>query len=221
MEHSEGSPCAGKREWKATIYLEQKKFDLAVREAKSAWETCKKSHADAPVYNRDFYAYIRAMTGNSSQAEEVAKGLKRDIEPTDLLGMQRYWWALGAIELAKGDPASAVTCLEKSLEGASNRVTPSRVLLAKAQLELDGRGEAVGALERMLSSYDVPMLHDPISSVKAHYLLGLAYEKSGWKDKAIQQYQEFLEIWKDADPGMAEIGDAHLCLARLKGAAEK
>ena len=52
--------------------------------------------------------------------------------------------------------------------------------------------------------------------MKAHYLLGVAYEKSGWNKKAIEQYEEFLEIWKDADPGIPEVEDAKERLANLK-----
>jgi hypothetical protein len=52
--------------------------------------------------------------------------------------------------------------------------------------------------------------------VKGYYWLGLAYEKSGWTNKAIQQYEEFLDIWKDADPGIEEIQDAKDHLARLR-----
>jgi hypothetical protein len=55
--------------------------------------------------------------------------------------------------------------------------------------------------------------------VKAHYLLGLAYEKSGWSSKAIEKYQKFLEIWKDADPGIPEVEDARERVARLKSEA--
>jgi hypothetical protein len=55
--------------------------------------------------------------------------------------------------------------------------------------------------------------------VKAHYLLGLAYEKSGWVKKAIEQYETFLEIWKDADPGIREVEDAKGRLAKLKNEA--
>jgi hypothetical protein len=46
--------------------------------------------------------------------------------------------------------------------------------------------------------------------------LGLAYEKSGWKAKAIEQYEEFLDIWKNADPGIPEVEDAKERLAKLK-----
>jgi hypothetical protein len=50
-------------------------------------------------------------------------------------------------------------------------------------------------------------------------MLGIAYEQSGWTGKAIEQYEEFLDIWKDADPGIAEVEDARERLARLKDAA--
>jgi hypothetical protein len=55
--------------------------------------------------------------------------------------------------------------------------------------------------------------------VKVHYFLGLAYEQSGWTKKAVEHYEEFLDIWKDADPGITEIEDARQRLARLKGRA--
>jgi hypothetical protein len=49
--------------------------------------------------------------------------------------------------------------------------------------------------------------------------LGLAYEKSGWHSKALDKYEEFLEIWKDADPGIPEVEDARERVARLKSKA--
>lgn len=55
--------------------------------------------------------------------------------------------------------------------------------------------------------------------MKAHYLLGVAYEKSGWNNKAIEQYEEFLDIWEDSDPGIREIEDARRRLVRLKSGA--
>jgi hypothetical protein len=43
-----------------------------------------------------------------------------------------------------------------------------------------------------------------------------AYEKSGWNNKAVEQYEGFLEIWKDADPGISEVEDARDRLTRLR-----
>ncbi len=45
-------------------------------------------------------------------------------------------------------------------------------------------------------------------SVKANYYLAQAYEKSGWTTKASEQYQEFLEIWGEADEGIESVLDA-------------
>jgi cytochrome c-type biogenesis protein CcmH/NrfG len=52
--------------------------------------------------------------------------------------------------------------------------------------------------------------------VKAYYYLGIAYEKTGRNDDAIKPYEEFLDIWKSADPGIAEVIDARNRLAKLK-----
>ena len=90
--------------------------------------------------------------------------------------------------------------------------------LAKIYLDGGKLGEAVAEYERLLATYSRIRACMPIESVKAHYYLGQAYERSGWDTKAAEQYEEFLEAWKDADPGIAEIEDARTRLVHLRGA---
>ena len=40
--------------------------------------------------------------------------------------------------------------------------------------------------------------------------------QKNWKGKAIEHYEKFLSLWKDADPGIAEVEDARGRLAGLK-----
>ena len=51
---------------------------------------------------------------------------------------------------------------------------------------------------------------------RSFYELGMIYEQKGWKGKAIEQYEKFLELWKNADPGLPEVEDAKARLAELK-----
>ena len=44
--------------------------------------------------------------------------------------------------------------------------------------------------------------------------MGKIYEQKGYKAKAIEHYEKFLDLWKDADPGITEVDYAKM---RLKG----
>ena len=95
--------------------------------------------------------------------------------------------------------------LSAFIKGATNNAVFARHLtLGRAYLEANKLGEAVGELEKLQESYlDADRLS--IWGVQVGYYLGLAYEKSGWTQKAIAQYEDFLDIMKNGDKGIQEI----------------
>jgi len=51
---------------------------------------------------------------------------------------------------------------------------------------------------------------------KSFYMLGKIYEQKDWKGKAIEHSEKLLDLWKDADPGIAELEDARKRVAELQ-----
>jgi len=218
MERIEGWQNALKHFLKAHIYKEKKNLNFALKEAEKGMEIRHRVYPDDPSYGRRDYAYLLIENNDFEKAEEVAEALKKDIEEKDQTWMSDYWWTVGYIELARGNFEASVTNFEKAA-----RDVPyiwAHYPLAKAYLEAGRLGEAVAEFEKVLSRYDVNRAYNAILAVKAYYLLGLAYEKSGWNKKAIEQYEEFLEIWKDADPGIKEVEDAKVRLQKLRAESE-
>ncbi len=80
-----------------------------------------------------------------------------------------------------------------------------------------------GELDKAITEYERLITFDPNSQdrrwihPKYYYLLAKLYEEKDWKGKAIEQYEKFLELWKDADEDLPEFIDAKARLARLKG----
>jgi serine/threonine protein kinase/tetratricopeptide (TPR) repeat protein len=201
---------------KARIYDEKKNLNLALKEVEKFMEMQSRLYPDEIATPPRIYARLLAENGDFEKAEEAALALKKDIEQRDQTQMYAYWHTLGNIELAKGNTKTAVTYLEKGAKESPSLYFGDRFVLSKAYLESGRVGEAVAQLEKALSRYDDARVMVPIWAVKAYYLLGLAYEKSGWSKKAIEQYEEFLEIWKDADPGIPEVEDVKERLKKLR-----
>ncbi|MBM3310665.1 MAG: tetratricopeptide repeat protein [Candidatus Aminicenantes bacterium] len=51
---------------------------------------------------------------------------------------------------------------------------------------------------------------------KSFYMLGQIHERLGNKKQARAKYLKFLDLWKNADPGIAEVDDARTRLGSLK-----
>jgi tetratricopeptide (TPR) repeat protein len=209
-------PGAFKYLLKAFINKEKKDLGAALREAESSVEVLTTAYPDRPVNMRDFYAYFLAESGKTKQANEVVDAIRDEVEEKYPSLMHYYWRALGHLEFTKGNAEAATTYLRKGLLGQAGPVFGARYYLAKAYLESGRLGEEVAVLEKALLRYDEEKASLPIWAVKAHYLLAVAYEKSGWSKKAMEQYEEFLEIWKDADPGIPEVEDARERLEKLR-----
>jgi tetratricopeptide (TPR) repeat protein len=190
--------------------LAQKNPGDALIEAERALEIHRRVHPEHISAMREVYVQILIANGDIGRAAEVTETLKEEVGEEDAW----YWYAAGCVELAKDNPRAAVTDFEKAADRDGHFWI--RYWLATAYLEAGRLGEAVNEFEMALSRYSVTRTHFPVLAAKAHYSLGVAYEKSGWSTKAIGQYEEFLDIWKDADLGIPEVEDAHKRLARLK-----
>jgi tetratricopeptide (TPR) repeat protein len=51
---------------------------------------------------------------------------------------------------------------------------------------------------------------------KSFYMLGKIYEEKDMQRQAIEHYVKFLDLWKDADPGIAEVEDVKNRLAEMQ-----
>ena len=212
MEQVEGAQIL-KFFMKAVIYRE-KDLNLAVKETEKCLEIIHSFDPDDKFSWQHYYVLVLAENRDFEKAEQVTEALKKNIEEKDSTAKWMYWYAAGCIEFSKGNLEKSVANFERLVE--ADPYFPNWFLLAKACLASGRLGEAVAEFEKILSTYDSNRAFNTIRAVKAYYLLGLAYEKSGWNKKAIEQYEEFLEIWKNADPGIPEVEDAKKRLDKLR-----
>jgi tetratricopeptide (TPR) repeat protein len=160
------------------------------------------------------------MTGDSSRATATADQFEAAF-PDDTLLRFNYVPVLRAqIALNQNDPARAVRLLQASVP---YELGPAHALYGglypvyvrgEAYLAARQGTEAAIEFQKILDHRGV-VGSDPIGAL-AHLQLGRAYILSGDKVRATQCYEAFLALWKDADPGIPILKQAHDEYAQLK-----
>jgi len=215
MEQFWGRSNAAKHVWKGMIYEQRGHLDSALREVEHVkFDYPKFFDPFSKIYSAVNYARLLALNKRFDDAEKVAEDLRKQMGGNETV-ITDYWWTVGNIELAKGNWESAVVDLENAIRHSDSEFI-CRASLGTAYLQAGRTNEAIPVLEKALSNYMYQRIIFPVQAVKAYYYLGIAYEKTGRNEDAIKQYEEFLDIWKNADPGIAEVIDARNRLARLK-----
>jgi len=216
MEGTKGWVNIFKYIMKAHTHAEVKRDSTAaVREIETAMRLATADLSRIPDNLYWLYIFVLAKVGSYQRADSVLVEYKREIDAGRRQQVGFYWQAVAFIELARGNSQKAVADLEASMRPPLLPTFTRRYFLGVAYLKSGMVGEAVSELEKAEADYGEDRMCG-FPAIKVYYLLGQAYEVSGWTKKAIEQYEKFLDIWKDADPGIEEVDDAKARLARLK-----
>jgi hypothetical protein len=109
----------------------------------------------------------------------------------------------GAIEISKNNPAQGILDLEAAAPyelGGTLAFPPLYPVWVRGQAYLAAHNGVAAAAEfQKVIDHPGIVVNQPIGSL-AHLGLGRAYTLSGDNLKARAAYQNFLTLWKDADP---------------------
>ena len=204
--------------------------DEAVPELVSIWDETK-GHIDQGEYekaielvmqylqNVPITFYVLVKSGAAGQADSLIENIKTNIEGTNPEDSVFYWRCQGFAHVAAGNGDSAVYYLEKvsEIQSLAFRDYITKNMLATAYLLSDKLPQSISEFEKIQFSYHYNSAYGTTFYIRGHYLLGQAYEKSNWHQKAIEQYELFIDIWKDDQPPVKDVEDARARLAKLKG----
>jgi tetratricopeptide (TPR) repeat protein len=125
----------------------------------------------------------------------------------------------GALAAKRGDGPKAVADLERALSmlapfygTALDQHAVIFDLLAQAYAAADDLAKARETYEKITAL----ITNDAWGATyaRAFYHLGVIAEQQGDKARAREQFQKFLDLWKNADPGQREVADAKKRMGR-------
>ncbi len=156
----------------------------------------------------------------TAEAQKVAQELKEMIEHSPIKNLIRmYYHLIGMIEIEKKNYAQAIEYLDKGLpllSAISDWPLIFADSLGRAYYESGDLDKARENYEGIQKTTTLGKLTFGDVYVKSFYMLGKIYEKLGGTAKAIENYEKFLDLWKDADSGLPEVEDARKRLNKLK-----
>jgi serine/threonine protein kinase/Flp pilus assembly protein TadD len=168
--------------------------------------------------NRASLALALAFDGDSAQAQRIADDMSREF-PDDFNTKHAFLPAARALVLLRQNkPADAVAVLEPSRPydfaiPMHNFTHLTMYVRGLAYLQLHDGAKAVAEFERILDNPGINPLSVFVPLARLN--LARAYVLQGDNAKARTAYQDFLALWKDADPDVPVLLQAKSEYAKL------
>jgi len=214
------------------IYYERGEIELS-RKCFKDWFYYRENHPLYSLYYKALYSIILGFLDLKEGRIDSAKSrinetksllpkikINEDFIPyfSDFLSAE--------ILLQDGYPDKAIAVLEKTSFisfmdiWSSEDTTDANIhfykdLLARAYQQKGEIDKAIEEYERLIT-FDPESEERYLIHPKYYYRLAKLYEQQGDTAKATEHYEKFLDLWKDADPGIAEVEEAKKKLAALK-----
>jgi DNA-binding SARP family transcriptional activator len=179
--------------------------------------------ADRPYLN---LAAVYALAGRLQDARHYMEQFEDTVDPAIQRIRSTRYWAEWEIALAEGRFREAVRVAERA--DSYRGLGILRPLLYSA-VAYDRAGAADSALayhERYLTTPVMQLdgldaILDSYWRARNYRRLGELYEARGDSANAVESYNEFVELWKDADPELQpQVEDVRARIARLAGSGK-
>ena len=157
-----------------------------------------------------------ARVGDTTRANALVEELEKSYPAYALLRL--YWLPTinAAIEISKGHSSQALVYLEAAAPYELGEVGNlySAYLRGQAYLLAHNGTAAAAEFQKLLDHRGIVL--NFVTGSLAHLQLGRAYAMTGDSTKAKAAYQDFLTLWKDADPDIPILKQAKAEYAKLQ-----
>jgi serine/threonine protein kinase/tetratricopeptide (TPR) repeat protein len=168
-------------------------------------------------------ALALARSGDAARAQNMADELSRSAPANTLLNC--YWLPTirASTELTRHHPDNALRVLQAASSCELGEPNPQvqiggtlypGYVRGQADLENGDAQQAVAEFQKLIDHRGV--VQNFVLGALVHLQLGRAYLATGDTAKASVQYQEFLTLWKEADPDLPILKEAKAEYAKLQ-----
>jgi len=182
---------------------------------------CRYCHQKrALVYKGVSYLALNSLEDAQKTADELKEITLKEMNEKF---MRYYYYLEGRIALNNKNFSTAIDYFEKGVSLLPSQYSFMMINehaffidpLAQAYYEAGEMDKARETYNR-INSFTLGRAWWGDIYAKSFYMLGIINEKLGDTAKAIEHYEKFLDLWKDADPALPTVADARARVAGLK-----